>query len=268
MNYFCHEKAIVETKNIGKDSKVWAFAHILPNARIGENANICDHVFIENDVIIGDNVTVKCGVQIWDGVRIENNVFVGPNVTFTNDPFPRSKDFLKEYPKTIIEYGSSLGANSTILPGLTVSYGAMIGAGTVLTKNAPPFSTIVGNPGVVIKYQYDSVSTKHTFKESYIEFTEEYKTFNLIELTLKNYDYCYSNSKSLLFTKHNVDVVVDNGNTRILHKLNSQNNYLEISKNCWVSILSKESNASICKFTQKSEAEAAPIHSYKSFKKL
>ena len=90
-DFFKHPQAIVESTSIGDDTRIWAFAHILPGATIGRDCNICDHVFIENGVIVGDRVTVKCGVQLWDGVTIEDDVFIGPNATFTNDPFPRSR---------------------------------------------------------------------------------------------------------------------------------------------------------------------------------
>lgn len=150
-NIFIHEKALVELgAEIGKNTKVWAFVHVLPGAVIGCDCNICDHVFIENDVIIGDRVTIKCGVQIWDGLRIEEDVFIGPNATFTNDTFPRSKqDFVLK--RTRIEKGASIGANATILPGLTIGADAMVGAGSVVTKNVPSGVLVAGNPARTIK---------------------------------------------------------------------------------------------------------------------
>ena len=115
---FVHEKAIVEPgASIGEKTRVWAFAHVLPGAKIGEDCNICDNVFVENYVLIGDRVTVKCGVQVWDGVCLEDDVFVGPNATFTNDHFPRSKHYLSSYPKTTVHRGASIGANATIVCG-------------------------------------------------------------------------------------------------------------------------------------------------------
>ena len=114
--------------------------------------NICDHVFIENDVEIGNNVTIKCGVQLWDGIRLKDNVFVGPNVTFTNDPFPRSKKYLDRYPETIVEESASIGANATILPGVTIGKNAMVGAGAVVTQNIPDDAVAIGNPAKIIKY--------------------------------------------------------------------------------------------------------------------
>lgn len=150
MNFFKHPQALVETENIGENTRIWAFAHVLPGAQIGADCNICDHVFIENDVIIGDRVTVKCGVQIWDGVYLEDDVMVGPNATFTNDLFPRSKkDF--ELQRTIIRRGASIGANSTILCGVTIGENAMVGAGAVVIKNVPANAVVVGNPAKIIR---------------------------------------------------------------------------------------------------------------------
>lgn len=152
MNYFKHERALVESDSIGENTRIWANAHILPGARIGSNCNICDNVFIENDVIIGDNVTIKCGVQIWDGLRIESNAFIGPNATFTNDKFPRSKQYPEEFAKIIIREGASIGANATILAGLTIGKNAMVGAGAVVTKDVPANAIVVGNPARISGY--------------------------------------------------------------------------------------------------------------------
>ena len=150
--WFKHPQAIVESTEVGAGSRIWAFAHILPGARIGQDCNICDHVFIENDVKLGDRVTVKCGVQLWDGVEIEDDVFIGPNATFTNDPFPRSKQHLTAYPRTLVRSGASIGANATILPGLTVGRSAMVGAGAVVTRSAPPNAIVMGNPARIVGY--------------------------------------------------------------------------------------------------------------------
>lgn len=150
---FIHPCAIVEEgATLGANTRVWAFAHILPGARIGADCNICDGVFIENDVAIGDRVTIKCGVQIWDGIEIEDDVFIGPNATFTNDPAPRSKQYLTQYPRTRIRQGAFIGANATILRGLTVSRGATVGAGAVVTHDVPPNAIVVGNPARIQGY--------------------------------------------------------------------------------------------------------------------
>lgn len=151
MDFFSHPNALVESKQIGANTRIWAFAHVLAGARIGADCNICDHVFVENDVIIGDRVTIKCGVQIWDGVRLEDDVFVGPNATFTNDIFPRSKQPFEIRP-TIVSRGASIGANATILCGITIGAGAMVGAGSVVTRDVPPRAVVAGNPARVIRY--------------------------------------------------------------------------------------------------------------------
>jgi len=147
-----HQSALVESEHIGAGTLVWAYAHILPGARVGMDCNICDHTFVENDVIIGDRVTIKCGVQLWDGVRVEDDVFIGPNATFTNDRFPRSKQHLAEYPRTVIKRGASIGANATLAPGIVIGEMAMVGAGAVVTHNAPPYSKLAGNPARIIGY--------------------------------------------------------------------------------------------------------------------
>jgi UDP-2-acetamido-3-amino-2,3-dideoxy-glucuronate N-acetyltransferase len=151
-HYFAHSHAIVESEKIGKNTRVWAFAHILPGAVIGEECNICDQTFIENDVVLGDRVTIKCGVQLWDGVTLEDDVFIGPNATFTNDRFPRSKQYPERFARTVIRKGASIGANATILPGLNIGQYAMVGAGTVVTKDVPPFAIVVGNPARIVGY--------------------------------------------------------------------------------------------------------------------
>jgi acetyltransferase-like isoleucine patch superfamily enzyme/dTDP-4-dehydrorhamnose 3,5-epimerase-like enzyme len=150
--FFKHETAIVESPDVGEGTRVWAYAHILPGARLGADCNICDHTFIENDVVLGDRITVKCGVQLWDGLRVEDDVFIGPNVTFTNDKWPRSKHFLEKYPRTTLRKGCSIGANATILPGITVGDNAMVGAAAVVTHNVPPHAKVVGNPARIVGY--------------------------------------------------------------------------------------------------------------------
>lgn len=145
-NIFIHNLADVQTQMIGEYTKIWQFTVILENARIGKNCNINANVFIENDVIIGDNVTVKSGVQIWDGITLEDNVFIGPNVTFTNDFLPRSKKRPNYFLKTIIQNNASIGANSTIIGGITIGESSMIGAGSVVTKDVPNNALVFGNP--------------------------------------------------------------------------------------------------------------------------
>lgn len=147
-----HPQAICESINIGTNTRVWAFAHILPGAVIGHDCNICDGVFVENDVKVGDRVTVKCGVQLWDGVTLEDDVFVGPNVTFTNDPFPRSRKPPAQFLRTTVERNASIGANATILPGISIGRGAMVGAGAVVLRDVPNHAIVVGNPARIVGY--------------------------------------------------------------------------------------------------------------------
>ena len=138
--------ADVQSESIGLGTSIWQFCVVLPEAQIGNECNICSHCFIENDVIVGDRVTVKCGVQLWDGLRVEDDVFIGPNVTFTNDMQPRSKQYPEVFYQTIIREGASIGANATILPGIEIGQGAMVGAGAVVTKSVAAGLTVVGNP--------------------------------------------------------------------------------------------------------------------------
>ncbi|GAA0814846.1 acyltransferase [Ralstonia mannitolilytica] len=147
-----HSLSDVQATNIGEGTRIWQFVVVLPGAKIGSECNICSHCFIENDVVIGDRVTVKCGVQLWDGMVVEDDVFIGPNVTFSNDSYPRSKQYPEIFKKTVIRQGASIGANATILPGITVGKGAMIGAGSVVTKDVPEFSVVLGNPAKVIRF--------------------------------------------------------------------------------------------------------------------
>lgn len=136
---------------ISETTNVWQFCVVLPKARIGKNCNICSHCLIENDVEVGDNVTIKCGVQLWDGIRVEDDVFIGSNVTFTNDKFPRSKQYPKEFVKTFIRKGASIGAGSVVLCGIEVGERAMVGAGSVVTKNVPAGELWMGNPARFVR---------------------------------------------------------------------------------------------------------------------
>jgi acetyltransferase-like isoleucine patch superfamily enzyme/dTDP-4-dehydrorhamnose 3,5-epimerase-like enzyme len=152
MGVFIHPSSDVSAKTIGEGTRIWQFCVVLSEAQIGERCNICAHVLIEDDVSIGNDVTVKSGVQLWDGVILENDVFVGPNVTFTNDMTP----YLNERPpvslRTIVKQGATIGANATILPGVSIGERAMVGAGAVVTRSVPDFAKVVGNPAAIIGY--------------------------------------------------------------------------------------------------------------------
>lgn len=147
-----HDTADVQTSSIGAGTTVWQYVVILPGARIGADSNICAHCFIENDVIVGDRVTIKSGVQLWDGVRIGNDAFIGPNVTFTNDQFPRSKVYPENFLVTTVESGASIGAGAVLLPGIRIGQGAMVGAGAVVTKSVPPYAIVIGSPARIVGY--------------------------------------------------------------------------------------------------------------------
>lgn len=147
-----HAKAEVGTSQVGDGTRVWQFVVILPGARIGRDCNICAHCFVENDVVIGDRVTVKSGVQLWDGMRIGDDVFIGPNATFTNDRFPRSRKRPDKFLETRIENGASIGAGAVILPGITIGTGAMVGAGAVVTRSVPPHAIVTGPAARIVGY--------------------------------------------------------------------------------------------------------------------
>lgn len=149
---FIHPLSDVAECTIGEGTKVWQFVVILKGARIGRGCNICAQTLIEGDVVVGDRVTVKSGVQLWDGTRVEDDVFIGPNATFTNDRYPRSKQHPDAFSVITICKGASIGANATILPGITIGKEAMVGAGAVVTQDVPPKAVVGGNPARIIRY--------------------------------------------------------------------------------------------------------------------
>ena len=159
---YIHPLAVIEKGAVvGSTTRVWAWSHILPGATVGEDCNICDHTFIEGGASVGNRVTIKCGVYLWDGVTLEDDVFIGASVAFTNDKFPRSKQWPETYAKTRICRGASVGANATLLP-VTIGAHAMVGAGAVVTKDVPPYAVVVGNPARIVRY----VNAVHVRNES------------------------------------------------------------------------------------------------------
>lgn len=151
-NVQIHSLALVDDgAKIGVRSRVWAYAHILPGAVVGDDCNICDHTFIEGQVVLGNRVTVKCGVYLWDGVIVEDDVFIGPAAVFTNDLKPRSRKRVEVYTKTIMKQGCSIGANATVLAGTIIGMWSIVGAGSVVTSDVPNFGMVWGNPA---RFQY------------------------------------------------------------------------------------------------------------------
>jgi acetyltransferase-like isoleucine patch superfamily enzyme/dTDP-4-dehydrorhamnose 3,5-epimerase-like enzyme len=150
--YFVHPQGICESAAVGRGTRIWAFAHVLPGATLGADCNICDQVFIENDVVLGDRVTVKSGVQLWDGLRVGDDVFIGPNATFSNDKYPRSKHYQETVLQTHLGAGCSIGAGAVVLPGLRVGARAMVGAGSVVTHDVPARAIVSGNPARIVGY--------------------------------------------------------------------------------------------------------------------
>ncbi|WP_268035012.1 acyltransferase [Algoriphagus sp. PAP.12] len=147
-----HPLADVQTEKIGQDTRIWQYAVVLQGAVIGSDCNVNCHTFIENDVIIGDRVTVKSGVYLWDGLTVEDDVFIGPNVTFTNDKYPRSKQYPEEFQRTVIKKGASIGAASVILGGCIIGENSMIAAGSLITKDVPANALVMGRPAQIVRY--------------------------------------------------------------------------------------------------------------------
>jgi len=148
---FIHALADCQSRQVGSRSRIWQFTVVLPRAVIGEDCNVNCHCFIENDVVLGNRVTVKSGVYLWDGFSAEDDVFIGPNATFTNDPLPRSRRRPDAFARTIVRAGASIGGAAVILPGLEIGTGAMIGAGAVVTRDVPPWTVVIGSPARVIR---------------------------------------------------------------------------------------------------------------------
>lgn len=293
MNCFIHKNGLCESPHIGKGSKIWAFAHILPQAIIGEDCNICDHVFIENDVKIGNRVTIKCGVQIWDGITIEDDVFIGPNATFTNDIFPRSKVYPDKFLRTKVMKGASIGANATILPGITIHAKAMIGAGSVVTKDVPENAIVLGNPARVVGY-IDNYETNVESKEpgpkliTHKEFSDQrgsltfgefekdipfpskrfFMVYNVPELQERGKHAHKECHQYLLCVQGSVEVVTDNGYGKKSFLLNKPNEGLYLPPMTWGEQLNFKNNATLLVFTSHFYDQNDYIHNYEEFKKL
>ena len=181
-DFFVHPNALVESESIGAKTRIWAFAHVLKGAVIGEDCNLCDYVFVENEVKIGSRVTIKNGISIWDGLEIEDEVFLGPNAAFTNDMFPRSKRHSGNYLKTLLKKGASVGANATILCGITLGKYCLVGAGSVVTKSVPDFALVTGNPAR-FRYWISKTGEKLIFKDDNTAVDSENNKYELLKAT-------------------------------------------------------------------------------------
>ena len=178
-SYFVHPSAICESENIGQNTRVWAFVHILKNAVIGEDCNICDYCFIENDVTIGNRVTIKNGISVWNGITIEDDVFLGPHCVLTNDLYPRSKAYTENV-RTLIKKGATIGANATIVCGITLGEYCMVGAGAVVTKDVPDFALVVGNPAK-FRHWIGKTGEKLNFNIDYFAFDGKDNKYKLVK---------------------------------------------------------------------------------------
>ncbi len=181
-DFFVHPNALVESESIGAKTRIWAFAHVLKGAVIGEDCNLCDYVFVENEVKIGSRVTIKNGISIWDGLEIEDDVFLGPNAAFTNDMFPRSKRHSGNYLKTLLKKGASVGANATILCGITLGKYCLVGAGSVVTKSVPDFALVTGNPAR-FRYWISKTGEKLIFKDDNTAVDSENNKYEILKAT-------------------------------------------------------------------------------------
>ena len=150
MNAQIHHTAEVQSPNLGEGTVVWQHTIVLKGAQIGKDCNLNCFCFVENDVRVGDRVTVKSGVQLWDGMTVEDDVFIGPNATFTNHRDPKSKQPPAEFDKIVLQNGCSVGANATVIGPCVIGSNSLVAAGAVVTKDVPPNVVVAGNPARIL----------------------------------------------------------------------------------------------------------------------
>jgi len=292
-NIYISSLADVQTSDIGVNTKVWQFCVILPKAKIGANCNICANCFIENDVVVGDNCTIKSGVQLWDGISIENNVFIGPNVTFTNDKKPKSKKHLPNPLRTKVGKFSSIGANSTILPGLSIGEHCQIGAGSVVVFDIPDYAVVVGNPGRVVKFERKNIqgTSQNAFSSKYIFALQHFKDRRgdlIVSEAKKNVPFDIKrifiiknvpNSKirgahahirchqALLCLQGSFKILIDNGKSSNEYFLENTNYGVYIPPLCWSIQFDYTSDAIILALASHQYDEKDYIRNYIAYKK-
>ena len=273
MSAYMHPNSDVQSKNIGDGTRIWQNSVVLAGAKIGKNCNLCANTFVENDVVLGDNVTLKCGVAIWDGVRVGNDVFIGPNAAFCNDMYPRSgvRDGRRQLLKTIVNDGVSIGTGAVILPGVTIGENSMVGAGAVVTKDVPPYAKVVGNPARIVGYVnavkvVDAAPASDTHVSSELSASKTGARFyaiphfadlrgdlnvlefdRLLPFPVKRMFYTYNVGSTevrgehahkkceqfLLAVKGSLKVIVDDGTNREEYVLDSPSQGLHLPSGCW-----------------------------------
>lgn len=305
MKALIHSLADVQTSAIGEGTRIWQYVVVLAGARIGANCNICSHCFIENDVVVGDRVTIKNGVQLWDGLRIDDDAFIGPNVTFSNDKYPRSKHHENRILPTRIERGASLGAGATICPGVTIGTNAMVGAGAVVTRNIPPNAIVTGTPARIVGYvgtgaserNYPATISRPDARESVVSgvrlvalprVTDVRGSITIgefgrsIPFAIKRYFIVFdvpsvetrgehahrTCHQMLICVRGSVAVVVDNGSNREEFNLDQPDSGLHIPPMVWATEYKYSSDAALLVLASDYYDAADYIRDYSEFRRL
>ncbi|HQZ65015.1 MAG TPA: WxcM-like domain-containing protein [Planctomycetaceae bacterium] len=299
--YFLHPTADVKTANVGIATRIWQYSVLCEGAVIGDDCNICSHCFIEGDVVVGDRVTIKSGVQLWNGLRVEDDVFIGPNASFTNDRFPRSKHPPQQFEQTVLKSGCSIGAGATILSGITIGQKAMVAAGAVVTTSVPPGAIVKGNPARIVRYVETAPSnpdgSEPQKNESCLSQVPGVKWVPLTNvtdlrghLTVAQWNQHLPFAPQRVFFIHGVpttkvrgehahrkcaqvlvvlngalQVVVDDGTHREEFRLKSADNGLFIPAGIWATQYGYTQNAVLCVFASEEYQEADYIRNYDDY---